>query len=329
MLIFRGRGPPMKAITESNGKLTWSSVPDPRPGPGEVRIEVHASAVNRADLAQRDGRYPPPPGVTDILGLECAGRIVEVGPGVERTTGEEVCALLAGGGYAEQVVCPAEHALPLPPGLNLTSAAAVPEVFTTAWLNLRREGELKVGESVLVHAGASGVGTAVIMLCAAWGNPVFATVGSEAKESRCLALGASETANRKDGPWELKVKRWGGADLILDPVGGSYLESNIHALKPGGRLVNIGVLGGVEGTLPIGRVLVHRLKIVGSVLRSRSIEEKSNILSAMKQEVWPLFESGHLKPIIHEVLSIEEADQAHQLIKSNQTVGKVILKVPT
>lgn len=329
MLMFRSEALTMNAINDIRGQLCWVPVEAPELGPGEVRIQVHASAVNRADLVQRAGRYPPPPGVTDILGLECSGRIVEVGPDVDRSVGEEVCALLAGGGYAEQVVCPASHALPLPPGLDLTEAAAIPEVFTTAWLNLRREGELQEGESVLVHAGASGVGTAAIMLCVAWGNPVFVTVGSEVKVNRCLALGAAEAANRKEGPWGNKVRAWGGADVILDPVGGVYLESNIHALRPRGRLVNIGLMGGVQGTLPLGRLLVHRLRIVGSVLRSRSCEEKTDILSAMRDELWPLFQDQSLRPIIHRTYSIEEAEEAHKLVKSDQTIGKVILKVPT
>lgn len=318
----------MKAVSLVNQKLTWTEVPRPEMGAGEVRIKVHATAVNRADLAQRAGRYPPPPGVTDILGLECSGEVLEVDSGVEwPQPGDQVCALLAGGGYAEEVVCPAAHVLPLPPRLDLTQAAGVPEVYTTAWLNLRREGELAPGERVLVHAGASGVGTACIQLCCAWGNPIFVTVGSSRKEEFCRSLGAAGTANRKEGPWALKVREWGGADLILDPVGGSYLESNIHTLNAGGRLVNIGLLGGIEGTLPMGRVLVKRLKLIGSVLRSRSRAEKGDILRGVREGLWPLFESQHLSPVIDKVLPITSAEEAHQLVGSNQTVGKVLLRI--
>jgi putative PIG3 family NAD(P)H quinone oxidoreductase len=290
---------------------------------------VAATAVNRADLVQRTGHYPPPAGASPILGLECAGVVDEVGAYVNwPKPGDEVCALLAGGGYAEYVVFPASHALPVPKGMSLLEAAAVPEVFTTAWLNLRREGELIQGERVLIHAAASGVGTAALQLCLAWGNPTFATVGSAAKEARCRALGAQATANRKDGPWLGKVTAWGAVDVILDPVGGAYLESNIHALRERGRLVNIGLMGGREGTLPMGPLLVKRLSIRGSVLRSRSEHEKTDILSAMKEEVWPLLDDGTVRPIIDEVFDIERAQDAHELVGRNGTVGKVVLRVP-
>jgi putative PIG3 family NAD(P)H quinone oxidoreductase len=318
----------MHAIEDIQGRLAWTYRTTPEAGPGEIRIRVAATAVNRADLAQRTGHYPPPPGASPVLGLECSGVVDQVGEGVEwPREGDQVCALLSGGGYAEQVVLPAAHALPVPMGMSLAEAAALPEVFTTAWLNLRREGELKAGERVLIHAAASGVGTAALQLCTVWGNPTFATVGSAKKEERCRALGAQATANRKDGPWLSKVKAWGPVDVILDPVGATYLESNIHALRERGRLINIGLLGGREGTLPMGALLVKRLVLRGSVLRSRSVEEKASILAGMRQEVWPLLEDGSLRPIIDEVMEIERAQEAHELVERNQTVGKVILRV--
>lgn len=318
----------MRAIEDIDGRLTWMPASPPTVGPGEVRIRVMATAVNRADLVQRTGHYPPPPGASEILGLECSGIVEELGPGVEwPALGEEVCALLSGGGYAEQVVVPAAHVLPVPSGLTLLQAAALPEVFTTAWLNLRQEGELAPGERVLIHAGASGVGTAALQLCRAWGNPAFATVGSAEKEQHCLALGAQATANRRDGPWLKKLKAWGAVDVILDPVGASYLETNIHALRERGRLVNIGLLGGREGTLPLGRLLTHRLVVRGSVLRSRSREEKADILEGVRREVWPLLESGSVGPVIHEVFRIEQAQEAHEMLARNDTVGKLVLQV--
>ena len=318
----------MKAIEEKDGNLVWTEVPAPQLGPDEVRIGVHATAVNRADLVQRTGNYPPPPGASEILGLECSGTVLEVGSDVSSPrVGDEVCALLSGGGYAEEVVLPASHALPIPPGLSLTQAAAVPEVFTTAWLNLRREGELAEGERVLVHAGMSGVGTSCVQLCKAWGNPVVVTVGSEEKCRRAEALGAELAANRKSGPWESAVKVNGKFDVIIDPVGGDYLEQNIRSLNPGGRLVNIGLMGGAEGTLALGPLLTKRLRIQGSVLRSRDKEEKTDILAAMTSEVWPLFESGAIQPILERVMSIEEADEAHKILETNDTIGKIVLEV--
>lgn len=318
----------MKAIVEAEGTLKWTETTAPEIKPGTVRIKVAATACNRADLIQRAGKYAPPPGVTEILGLECSGTIVEVAEDVtERQVGEKVCALLAGGGYAEEVVVPAGHALPIPKDFSFVEAAAIMEVFTTAWLNLKGEGHLSSGERVLLHAGASGVGTAAIQLCVAWGNPVVVTVGSEKKCRRTLSLGAESAVNRHHGPWGPKVKENGKFDVILDPVGGSYLESNIYSLNPGGRLINIGLLGGNEGTLPLGPVLTKRLQVKGSVLRSRTNSEKSEILQGLYREVWPLLEGKTVGPIIDTVVPIEEAERAHQMIKENKTVGKVVLEV--
>lgn len=317
----------MKAIVERDGELVWDEIETPEPGPGEVRIAVHATAVNRADLVQRTGNYPPPAGAPATLGLECAGTIEAVGPGVPwERIGDEVVALLAGGGYAEKAICPASHTLPRG-RLSWTEAAAVMEVFATAWLNLKVEGGLEAGERVLLHAAASGVGTAALQLCAVWGNPVFATVGSAEKEQRCRELGADATHDRHDGEFVDAVKAWGGADVTLDPVGGSYLMQNLRSLNKRGRLVSIGLLGGREAMLPMGLVLVKRLTIRGSVLRSRSVAEKDAVIAGLRANVWPMLMDGTLEPMIDQVLPIEQAEQAHARVRSNQTVGKVVLTV--
>lgn len=317
----------MRAIRIIDERLVWTDFPTPEPGPGEVRIAVQATAVNRADLVQRSGRYPPPPGAPDTLGLECAGIVDAVGPGVtDRAVGDEVIALLAGGGYAEYAVCPASHTLPRR-SLPWSEAAGVMEVFATAWLNLKLEGQLAPGERVLLHAAASGVGTAALQLCRVWGHPVFATVGSPEKEARCRAFGADQTHDRHTGDFGDAVKAWGGADVVLCPVGGAYLEANAQALRRQGRLVIIGLLGGREANLPLGPLLVKRLSVRGSVLRSRSIEEKNRVVSGLEQQVWPLLASGEVRAVIDSVFPIEEAEAAHQRIASNQTVGKVVLQV--
>lgn len=317
----------MQAIRDLDGTLTWVSTETPEPEAGEVRIAVRATAVNRADLVQRSGAYPPPPGASDILGLECAGVIDAVGPGVtDRAVGDEVIALLAGGGYAEQVTCPASHTLPRG-SLSWTDAAGVMEVFATAWLNLKLEAGLQPGEKVLLHAAASGVGTAAMQLCAHWGNPVFATVGSPEKEARCKAFGAEQTHDRHTGDFVDAVAAWGGADVVLCPVGAAYLEQNVQSLRPKGRLVVIGLMGGRAGSLPMGPLLVKRLAVRGSVLRSRSIAEKNVVIEGLRSEVWPLLADGTCKPVIERVFPIQQAQEAHALVASNATVGKVILQV--
>ena len=317
----------MKAIRDVAGVLTWVAHPTPVPGPGEVRVAVRATAVNRADLVQRSGAYPPPPGASDTLGLECAGVIDAVGPGVhDRAVGDEVIALLAGGGYAEQVVCAASHTLPRGT-LTWTEAAAVMEVFATAWLNLKLEAQLQPGERVLLHAAASGVGTAALQLCAHWGNPVFATVGSPAKQAVCTGFGAERTHDRHQGDFLPAVQAWGGADVVLCPVGAAYLHQNVLALRPKGRLVIIGLMGGREADLPLGPLLVKRLAVRGSVLRSRSVAEKDVVIDGLRSEVWPLLANGTCKPVIDQVFPIARAEQAHALVASNDTVGKVILEV--
>lgn len=321
----------MKAIQILNGDLVWQESEKPSLGPGEVRIENHATAVNRADLSQRAGGYPPPPGASPVLGLECAGVVTAVGEGVGRVVpGDEVCALLAGGGYAETVVVPAGQVLKKPAKLSFEEAASIPEVFATAYLNLFMEARLAKGEYAVVHAGASGVGTAAIQMCRAFGNPVFVTAGSQDKIDRCVEFGADAGMNRHEGDFAEAIKKWTdgrGADVILDPVGGAYLAANLASLATDGRLVIIGLLGGATANVALGTMMVKRLRIIGSTLRARPIAAKATIMDALKERVWPLLEDGSIRPVIERVYPVEEAADAHDLIASNQTFGKVVLRV--
>ena len=319
----------MKAITIDSGNLVWSDVEEETCGPGEVKIQVHATAVNRADLLQAAGGYPPPPGASEILGLECGGEIIEVGEGVQRVAvGDEVCALLAGGGYAERVVVPAGQVLPIPKGLSTVEAAALPEVFATAYLNLYMEADLSIQEKVVVHAGASGVGTAAIQLLKGTNNPVFVTVGSADKIAQCVALGAEGGHDRHDGSFLQAVQAWAGddgVDVILDPVGGQYLADNCAALGLGGRLVLIGLMGGVKAELNLGLMMMKRLRVIASTLRTRPIGEKATIMDRLYKDVWPRLESGAIKPIIETSIKLANASEAHALIATDDTVGKVLL----
>ena len=321
----------MKAIQIVNGDLVWRQTDESPLGPGEVRIENHATAVNRADLAQRAGSYPPPPGASPVLGLECAGVVTAVGEGVSRVAaGDEVCALLAGGGYAETVVVPAGQVLKKPAKLTFEEAAAIPEVFATAYLNLYMEARLKKGEHAVIHAGASGVGTAAVQMCAAFGNPAFVTAGSQDKIDRCMEFGAEAGMNRHDGDFTEAIRTWTdgrGADVILDPVGGAYLAANLASLATDGRLVIIGLLGGATAETALGTMMVKRLRIIGSTLRARPIPAKATVMDALKERVWPLLENGTIQPVIERVYPIEEAGGAHELIAGNRTVGKVVLKI--
>ena len=321
----------MKAILVDDGDLIWGEAAEPALGAGEVRIENHATAVNRADLAQRAGGYPPPSGASPILGLECAGVVVAVGEGVSRVApGDEVCALLAGGGYAETVTVPAGQVLPKPAGLSFAEAASIPEVFATAYLNLFIEARLAKGERAVLHAGASGVGTAAIQMCKAFGSRTFVTVGSSAKIDRCVALGADGGCNRHDGGFADAVAAWTngqGADVILDPIGGAYLAENLASLGVDGRLVVIGLLAGTRAEAPLGLMMTKRLRIIGSTLRARAISAKATVMDALRNRVWPLLESGAIKPIVEREFPIAEAAAAHELIAGNETFGKVVLTI--
>ncbi len=322
----------MKAIRVVDKTLQWADVDDAKPGPGEVLIRNRATAVNRADLVQRTGGYPPPPGASPILGLECAGDVIAVGEGVARyRKGDRVCALLAGGGYAELVNVPAGQAVKIPAALSYEQAAALPEVFATAYLNLFTEARLKRGERVLLHAGASGVGTAAIQLCRLNHNPCYVTAGSLEKIERCVALGAHGGVDRHGEPFAARVAEWTGSkgfDVILDPVGGSYFKDNLASLALEGRLVLIGLMGGATAELSLGLMMMKRLKVIGSTLRARSVAAKSAVMDDLERNVWPAIEEGNIAPIIDAVIPLPEAERAHALVASNETFGKVVLSVP-
>ena len=321
----------MKAIVIDNNELRWGDVPEVTAATDEVVINVHASAVNRADLSQREGNYAPPPGASEILGLECAGVVEEVGEDVSTfSTGDRVCALLAGGGYAQRVNVPVGQVVPIPEGLDFAQAAALPEVFATAYLNIFMEANAKPGESVLVHAGASGVGTAAIQMCRVFGNPCYVTVGSDEKVRRCVELGAADGCDRHTQHFAELVAEWTsgkGIDVILDPVGGQYLTDNLRVLNTDGRLVIIGLLGGSNSQLSLAQLMMKRQRIIGSTLRARSLEAKTRVMDELRSRVWPEIEAGTVNAIVDTVLPIERADEAHNLIASNETVGKVILQV--
>lgn len=321
----------MKAIAIEQRKLVWTDVEDPVLKTGEVSIRVHATAVNRADLSQREGNYAPPPGSSDILGLECSGIVDDVAVGVKSfKVGDKVCALLAGGGYAEWVAVPEGQVVPIPTGQDFIQAAAIPEVFATAYLNIFMEAAAQEGETVLIHAGASGVGTAAIQMCKVFGNPCFVTVGSQEKVDRCMELGATNGCDRHDDEFVELVPRWtkgGGVDVILDPVGGRYLKDNLKVLNRDGRLVIIGLMGGATTELALGPLMMKRQHIIGSTLRARSIDAKAAVMAELQRRVWPEIEAGSITPIIERVMRIEEAESAHELIASNETIGKVVLQV--
>ena len=321
----------MKAISQEGDDLLWKENPDPDLKKDEVLIRIKASAINRADLLQRIGNYPVPPGASPILGLECSGIVEEVGGQVENLIkGDEVCALLAGGGYAEKVSVPSGQVLKVPKGFSFEQAAALPEVFATAYFNLYMEANLSEGEKALIHAGASGVGTAAIQICKAKGNPCFVTAGTKEKISRCMELGAEGGTVRNEENFADAVAKWtdnNGVQVILDPVGANYLEDNMKSLTLEGRLVMIGLMGGAETSINLGLLMMKRLRIIGSTLRAQPIPKKTEIMNNLNENIWPLLESGDIKPIIDTVIPIEEVDKAHELMESNQTFGKVILKV--
>ena len=321
----------MRVISVSEiGDLLWTEAPNLAPGPAEILIDVKATAINRADLMQRKGLYPPPPGAPQTMGLECAGVVAAVGRDVtHHQVGDRVCALLAGGGYAEQAVVDQGSALKIPDNLDFEQAAAIPEVFATAWLNLFIEAALQPGERVVLHAGASGVGTAAIQLCHAFGSESFVTAGSASKIEACLKLGAKGGHNRRDGGFidALRALWPQGADVILDPVGASYLAENLEALTLNGRLVLIGLMGGSRSEIDLAKLMMKRLRVVGSTLRARPLEEKASIMAELGQYVWPKISQGEIVPIIQQVFPIQAASEAHELVASDGTIGKVVLKV--
>ena len=312
--------------------LQLGEAPRPEPGPGQVLIRIAATSVNRADLQQRAGNYAPPPGDSEILGLECAGVIAALGPEVTGwRAGDRVMTLLGGGGYADYAVAPASTLMPVPDNLDLIQAAAIAEVWITAFLNVFREAGLQPGETLLVHGGASGVGTAAIQLARVLGpSPVLVTVGSPAKAEACRALGADHAILYKTEDFSkrvLELTSGRGADVILDHIGGAYLEPSLACLALYGRLVIIGLLGGAKAELNIGRLMVKRQRIIGSVLRARPVEEKARITAAFRDQILPRFASGELKPVIHAVLPLAEVRKAQELMAADANAGKLVLQV--
>ncbi|WP_285734579.1 NAD(P)H-quinone oxidoreductase [Nocardiopsis sp. ATB16-24] len=317
-------------ITEPGGPevLAWSEVPDPVPGEGEVLIDVAAGAVNRADIAQRGGHYPPPPGASEYPGLECSGTVSALGPGTEDagwSVGDPVCALLSGGGYAEKVAVPVGQLLPIPRGVGLVEAAALPEVACTVWSNLVMVGGLRSGETVLLHGGGSGIGTFAIQFARALGARVAVTAGSREKLERCRELGAEITIDYRTEDFAERVREAGGADLILDIMGGSYLDANLRSLSTNGRLVIIGLMGGRRAEADLGRMLAKRLSVHATTLRSRPLDEKAAIVSGVLEQVWPLVEEGVVRPVVDRSIPMRNAAEAHRVMEASAHTGKILL----
>lgn len=300
----------------------------PEPGPGEVRIRVAWAGVNRPDVAQRSGTYDPPPGASDLPGLEASGEIVATGAGVpEAALGTMVCALLPGGGYAEEAVTPYAHCLPVPDGMGLREAACLPENVFTVWENVFRRGRLKAGEVFLVHGGSSGIGTTAIQMARAFGARVFATAGSDAKCQACLDLGAERAINYRTEDFAKVLKEAGGADLILDMVGGSYIPRDIKALKLEGRLVLIAFLGGPMAEVNFAQLMMKRLTVTGSTLRAQSDQTKAEIAEGLREHVWPLLSSGRIAPVMDSAFPLDQASAAHARMETSEHIGKIVLEV--
>ncbi|OWL86147.1 NAD(P)H-quinone oxidoreductase [Halopseudomonas aestusnigri] len=313
----------MRGLQAEGGELSWQVQPAAELKSGEVRVRVMAAGLNRADLLQKAGMYPPPPGVTRVLGLECAGEVIEVTEGARWKIGDRVCALLAGGGMAEEVVVDQRHLLAVPDNLNWAEAAAIPEVFSTAWLNVFVLGNARPGEKVLIHAGASGVGTAAIQLCKAQGNPCWVSVGSQDKLDACVELGAEGGVLRQGGIAALKD--FGPFNVALDPVGATYAADHLDLLALDARWVLIGLMGGRDATLDLAKVLAKRISLIGSTLRTRDAEFKATLLADMEQRLMPQFASGELKPMVAKTFGFADAAAAFEELARDQVVGKVIL----
>jgi len=311
--------------------LRLAERPVPEPGPGELRIRLAFAGVNRPDALQRAGLYAPPPGASDLPGLEGAGIVDAAGPGLDGWLGQEVCALLPGGGYAEQALAPAAHCLPIPEGLSLREAAAVPETFFTVWSNVFLRGRLleggATGKRLLVHGGASGIGTTAIQLGRAFGARVFATAGGPARARACETLGAERGIDRHAEDFVTILQEQGGAHVILDMVGGPYLPRNLQSLADDGILVQIAFLQGPRVELDLGPLMRRRLTLTGSTLRPQSVEQKARIAREVEEHVWPLLARGEVRPLIHAEFPLEEAAAAHALLESNEVVGKIVLRI--
>ncbi|MFP5334915.1 MAG: NAD(P)H-quinone oxidoreductase [Actinomycetes bacterium] len=325
----------MKAVTIREpgppDVLELAEVDDVRPGPGEVRIAVAATAVNRADVMQRLGHYPPPPGAPAWPGLECSGTVAEVGEGVtDWAVGDEVCALLTGGGYAEQVVVPATQVLPVPTGVDVVDAAALPEVVCTVWSNVFMTAGLRPGEVLLVHGGSSGIGTMAIQLARQVGARVAVTAGSAEKLERCRELGAEIGVNYREQDFVEQVRAstdGHGADVVLDNMGAKYLARNVDVLATSGRLVVIGLQGGRRAELDLGALMAKRAAVIGTTLRARAAHEKATIVASVREHAWPLIADGLVRPVIHTRMPLAQAADAHRLVESSAHVGKVLLTV--
>lgn len=315
----------MKALQGVDGQVAWVEEPSPTCDVGQVRIRVAAAGLNRADLLQKAGLYPPPPGASQVLGLECSGVISEVGAGSAWQVGDRVCALLAGGGMAEEVVVDGRHVLPVPEGVSLIEAAALPEVYATVWLNVFQLAALKPGEKVLLHAGASGIGSAAIQLCKAFGNPCWVSVGSAERLAYCEALGAQGGVVRTDDLESLRD--FGPFNVILDPVGGNYSALNLKLMALDGRWVLIGLMGGREAKLDLAQVLAKRVQLLGSTLRSRDDQFKADLLSDLGQQVWPLFAEGRLSSQLAKAFAVKDAEAAFAELASNTVSGKLVLVI--
>lgn len=317
-----------KIIHGPDTPLSLAVVARPEPGPGEILIQVAAAGINRPDLMQRAGLYPPPPGAPETLGLEVAGEVAAIGAGVTRwKQGDAVCALLPGGGYATFALAHEGSALPIPAGLSMTEAAALPETVFTVWANVFEAGALKPSETLLVHGGASGIGTTAIQMAKAHGSRVFATAGDDVKRELCEALGATRAINYRSEDFEDIVRSAGGADVVLDMVGGAYVQKNLDLLKEGGRCVMIAFLQGPQAQLNLVRMMLKRLTLTGSTLRSRSKEEKARLAREVERVVWPWIEAGKVKPVIDSTFPLADAEAAHQRLQSGKHAGKIVLTV--
>lgn len=323
----------MRAITIPEpgdaDSLLLDEVPDPQPGPGQVLLEVVAAGVNRADVMQRLGHYPPPPGASEYPGLEVSGRVAALGAGVDGwNVGDEVCALLDGGGYAERVVAPAEQLLPVPRGVSLEDAAGLPEVTCTVWSNVFLVANIQPGQVLLVHGGSSGIGTMAIQLAKAVGAHVAVTAGSQAKLDVCRDLGADYLVNYREDDFVERVReltKGHGADVVLDNMGAKYLGRNVEVLATNGRLVTIGLMGGRRGELDMGMLLAKRGAVIATSLRARPATEKAAIVAAVREHVWPLIESGDVRPVIHSRHPLEHAAEAHRELEASGHIGKILL----